>query len=77
MNKIDIQRLDVEGLEKVSRVFFQTFGTQKLIGEQFFADPEGGSGKNLFEKLISKCGYENNTKGFFQTLVFLWKYPPL
>ena len=68
MNKIDIQHLDVENLEKVSRVFFQTFGGSKLLGEQFIADLEEGAKKNLFEGLLSRCGYENNARGFFKTL---------
>ncbi|MBU1340026.1 MAG: radical SAM protein [Proteobacteria bacterium] len=68
VNRFDLQRLDVGGLEKISKAFFNRFGSQKLLGEQFFVDLKGNCGQNLFEKLISRCGYENNGPGFFNAL---------
>jgi len=68
INKINIRYIDVENLEKASKVFFQTYGGPRLLGKPFFDDLKGEAGKNLFEKLISKCGYKNNTIGFFQML---------
>lgn len=71
MNKISIQELDIEKMERSSRAFFQRFGTCKLLGKQFFKDLEKAKGKDLFDKLLSGCGFENNVKGFFHKLVFL------
>lgn len=69
MNKIDRQHLDVKTLENISKAFFRRFGTQKLLGRQFFVDLETDSETRLFEKLLIRCGFENNAKGFFQALV--------
>ncbi len=68
VNRIDGQHLDVEALETVSQSFFQKFGSRKLLGGQFFADLDGVPEKSLFEKLLIRCGYENNAAGFFQAL---------
>ncbi|MCP3873135.1 MAG: radical SAM protein, partial [Desulfobacteraceae bacterium] len=67
-NIFDTQDLDVENLEKISLAFFKSFGTQKLLGQQFFSNLKGIDEKNAFEKLITKCGYKNNITGFFKSV---------
>ena len=67
--RLNHQDIDIEPLEKISREFFNTYGGKKLFGKLFFKDLAGSPGKDLFERLLARCGYENNMSGFFQTIV--------
>ncbi|CCK82247.1 radical SAM protein [Desulfobacula toluolica] len=83
VNMFDSQCMDIDTLETASQLFFQIFGSQKLLGEQFFIDLvsadlvftdlgfanlDGEPKKKLFETLLIRCGYENNFPGFFQAV---------
>ncbi len=66
-------KINTKKLETVSRDFFNTFGTQKLLGRRFFEDLHIDKEQNFFEILIQKCGYENNPEDFFKTVFFMIK----
>ncbi|MFA5902994.1 MAG: radical SAM protein [Desulfobacula sp.] len=68
--------LNVNELETISREFFETFGTPKLLGRQFFSELGIKKNDDLFHTLIKRCGYENNEKDFFETILSLAKKRP-
>jgi KamA family protein len=59
----------IEELEKACRNFFRQYGTQKLLGKQFFEDIKpNGRKEDLFDLLVNRCGFENNFGQFFKAI---------
>jgi KamA family protein len=61
-------KFNVKALETMSRGFFCTDGTPKLLGRQFFSDI-GTQKEDVFDTLVKCCGYENNPTGFFEAVL--------
>ena len=53
----------------MSKSFFQAFGTRKLLGSSLFRLLAVQTHEIMFKDLVSKCGYQSNVDGFFQTLI--------
>lgn len=76
METNDFLSLHVKELDSVSREFFNLYGTQKLLGRSFFEDIKTPPVqnldlkiRNLFERMIWACGYENDPQGFFAAVL--------
>src|SRR3989339_1154486 len=62
-------KFNVKALESVSRVFFCTYGTPKLLGRGFFSEIGTQRKEDVFNALVKRCGYEKNETGFFEDVL--------
>nr|NJM03428.1 hypothetical protein [Desulfobacula sp.] len=62
-------KFNVKALETVSRDFFGTYGTPKLLGSWFFSELGTQRKEDVFNALVKRCRYENNEVGFFEAVL--------
>ena len=62
-------KFNVKALETVSRDFFCTYGTPKLLGRGFFSEIGTQRKEDVFNALVKRCGYEKNETGFFEDVL--------
>lgn len=62
-------KFNVKALETVSRNFFCTYGTPKLLGRGFFSEIGTQRKEDVFNTLVKRCGYEKNETGFFEVVL--------
>ena len=62
-------KFNVKTLETVSRDFFCTYGTPKLLGRGFFSEIGTQRKEDVFDALVKRCGYENKETGFFEAVL--------
>ena len=69
-------KFNVKALETISRDFFWSYGTPKLLGQGFFSNLGTQRKEDVFNALVKQCGYENNEAGFFEKLLSLVEKKP-
>ncbi len=68
-SKHSFRDFEFKELEDISRTFFKTYGSIKMLGHSFFKNLAKNKSTDLFDRLLLQCGYDNKPEQFFKTLI--------